>query len=61
MKTKEQVRKYAEGLAWEHFYSDDDIPWEPFEHYPQEWIDEHCEDLADCIEVAMLWAQGEMK
>lgn len=58
MKTKEQIRKYAEGVAWAHFYSDDDIPWEPFEDYPQEWLDEQCEALADAVTVSMLWAQG---
>jgi hypothetical protein len=61
MKTKDEIRKYAEGLAWDHFYSGDDIPWEPFENKSKEWLDEQCEDLADAIETAMLWAQGEMK
>lgn len=58
MKTKEQIRDYAAGAAWAHFYSDEDTPWEPFENYPQEWIDEQCDNLAHAIEVAMLWAQG---
>jgi hypothetical protein len=58
MKAKNGIRQYAKGLAWGHFYSDDDIPWEPFEDYPKEWLDEQCDDLADAIETAMLWAQG---
>jgi hypothetical protein len=62
MKTKKQIRKHAEGVAWAHFYSDEDTPWEPFENYPQDWIDEQVESLADAVERAMLWAQqGETK
>jgi hypothetical protein len=61
MKTAKAIRKYAEGVAWAHFYSDEDTPWEPFENYPQEWIDEQCECLADAIEKAMIWTQGENK
>lgn len=53
---KTEIRKYAECAAWEHFYSDEDIPWEPFEHYDEGWIDEQCDKLADSIEAAMLWA-----
>jgi hypothetical protein len=62
MKTRKQIRKYAEGVAWAHFYSDEDTPWGPFENYPQDWIDEQVESLADAVERAMLWAQqGEIK
>ncbi len=56
MRTKEQIRNYAEGVAWAHFYSDEDSPWEPFETYEDEWIEDQCEALADAIEKAMLWA-----
>lgn len=59
MKTKEQIRKYANGVAYAHFYSDDDIPWEPFEGYPEEWLNEQCENLAQAVMVSMLWAQGD--
>ncbi len=59
MKTKEQIRKYAEGLAYGHFYSDEDTPWEPFEYHSKEWIEEQCSILADAIERGMLWAQGD--
>lgn len=55
MKLEEAIRKYAEGVAWAHFYSDDGIPWEPFENYPEGWIEEQCESLADVVEQAMLW------
>jgi hypothetical protein len=60
MKTKEEIRKYAQGLASEHFYADveDLTPWEPFEYYPEEWIAEEVESLAFAVEEAMLWAQG---
>ena len=61
MKTKNAIRKYAEGMAWAHFYSDEDTPWEPFEDYPEEWVEEQCEMLADAIEKAMIWTQGENK
>jgi hypothetical protein len=52
----EAIRRYAEGVAWGHFYSDDDIPWEPFENYSDDWINEQASMLADAIENAMLWA-----
>lgn len=55
MKLEEAIRKYAEGVAWAHFYSDDDTPWEPFEDYDEGWIEEQCESLADAVEKAMLW------
>jgi hypothetical protein len=58
MKTKKEISKYAEGFAREHFYSYDDVPWEPFENESKEWLDEQAQDLADAIEKAMLWAQG---
>ena len=61
MKTKEEIRKYAESFAWGQFYSEDDIPWEPFEYYPEEWLAEQYEELADAVEQALLWAQGETK
>lgn len=60
--TEEWIRQHAEAVAWAHFYSDEDTPWEPFENYPQEWIDEHVESLADAIEMAMLLVyRGEHK
>jgi hypothetical protein len=59
MKTRDQIRAFAEGVAWGHFYSDEDSPWEPFENYEDDWIEDQCEALADAIEQAMLWAIAE--
>lgn len=56
MKTRSAIRKYAEGIAWGHFYSEDGIPWEPFEGYAEDWLDEQVDSLADAVEQAMLWA-----
>jgi hypothetical protein len=53
----DKIRKYAEGVAWAHFYSDEGVPWEPFEDYTEEWLAEQCEMLADAVEKAMLWAK----
>jgi len=54
--TAEAIRRYAEGVAWGHFYADEDIPWEPFEYHSKKWIEDQCSVLADAIENAMLWA-----
>ena len=61
MKTKKQIRDYAEGVAKMHFYADLDggTLWEPFEDYPKEWLEEQCENLAQAVMVSMLWAQGD--
>lgn len=59
MKTKKEIRKYAKGFARQHFYSYDDVPWEPFENHSKSWLDEHEHDLANGIALAMYWAQGE--
>jgi hypothetical protein len=56
---KTAIRKYAEGAAWGHFYSDEDTPWEPFENYEEGWIEEECDNLANLIEAAMLWARSQ--
>lgn len=60
MKTKAQLKRFARGLAENHFYCDDEctIPWEPFEHDEPEYIERECESLADSIFNAMLWAQS---
>lgn len=59
MKIKHEIRTHAEAAAWAHFYSDENLPWEPFENYSDEWIDEQCEKLADSITAAMVWAQNQ--
>jgi hypothetical protein len=59
MKINSEIRKQAEAAAWAHFYSDVDLPWEPFENYSDDWIDEQRERLADSIVAAMVWAQNQ--
>jgi len=61
MKTNSQLLERAYGIAESFFYSDDECqePWEPFEDYPNEEIQEQLHDLAQTILQAMLWAQGE--
>ena len=56
MRTKDEIKEYALAIAEMHFYSDvyDSTPWEPFEDYPTEWIEEHIADMADIITNAML-------
>ena len=59
MKSKNAIKKYAHGLAEGHFYSDDNVPWQPFEDQDEEWLHEHVEYLAHAVERAMLWARGD--
>jgi len=59
MKTNSQLLERAYGIAESFFYSDDECqePWEPFEDYEKEEIDEQLHDLAQTILQAMLWSQ----
>ena len=57
MKTNEEIKQYARGLAEAHFYSDDDTPWEPFENWDEDDIEEEIDNLAVAVYRAMLWAQ----
>ena len=57
MRTKEEMEAYARGLAETHFYSDDDTPWEPFEHWDEADIEEEIDNLAVAVYRAMIWAQ----
>ena len=59
MLTNDELKKRARAIAESHFYSDDecDIPWEPFEHWPDEDIKEQVEDMAQNIFIALLWAR----
>lgn len=61
MKTNSQLLERAYGIAEAHFYSDDEceIPWEPFEDYDKEEIQEQLHDLAQTILSAMEWAQND--
>ena len=60
MKTEDQLKQFARGAAEGHFYSDDDcqIPWEPFEDWPERDIEQECDNLASLIFNAMKWAQS---
>ena len=60
MKTIDELKARARGIAESHFYSDDecDIPWEPFENSEKKEIDTEVDNLADAIFNAMKWAQS---
>ena len=51
MLTNEALKVRARAIAESHFYSDDDcdIPWEPFEDWPDEDIREQVEDMEKTI------------
>lgn len=59
MRTKEEMVKYACGVAEEHFYCDDEckVVWEPFENYPEEWVAFEADALAEIVFEAMQWVQ----
>lgn len=59
MKTNSQLLERAYGIAESFFYSDDEcnFPWEPFEDYDKEEINEQLHELAQSILAAMIWSQ----
>ena len=59
MKTNSQLLERAYGIAESFFYSDDECqePWEPFEDYEKEEIQEQLHELAQTVLQAMLWSQ----
>ena len=59
MLTNEALKVRVRAIAESHFYSDDDcdIPWEPFEDWPDEDIREQVEDMEKTIFIALLWAR----
>ena len=59
MKTKIEIRKRARAIAEMHYYADVDGRqlWEPFEHYPKEWIREEIKNMSQMLARNMLWAQ----
>jgi hypothetical protein len=59
MKTKTEIRKRARAIAEMHYYADIDGRqlWEPFEHYPQQWINDEIKDMSEMLARNMLWAQ----
>lgn len=60
MKTNSELLERAYGIAESFFYCDDEceIPWEPFEHWPEDELQDQLHDLAQTILRSMLWAQG---
>ena len=59
MRTLAEIQSHALAIAESHFYADPDerLAWEPFENYPDEWIDGQISDMADMLTHAMIWAQ----
>jgi hypothetical protein len=59
MKSKEQLKLRAIGIAEGFFYCDDecDIPWEPFENWSRSEIKQEARNLSELIYNSMLWAQ----
>jgi hypothetical protein len=59
MKTNSQLLERAYGIAEDFFYCDDEceVPWEPFEDYEKEEIQEQLHELAQTILQAMIWSQ----
>jgi hypothetical protein len=41
MRTLAEIQSHALAIAESHFFADPDerLAWEPFENYPDEWID----------------------
>jgi hypothetical protein len=58
-KSNSELLERAYGIAESFFYSDDECqePWEPFEDYDKEEIQEQLHDLAQTILLAMQWSQ----
>lgn len=59
MKTNSQLLERAYGIAESFIYCDDecDIPWEPFEYWEQDELQQQVHDLAQSILLAMQWSQ----
>ena len=59
MKTNSELLERAYGIAESFFYSDDECetPWEPFEDYEKDEIQEQLHELAQSILSAMIWSQ----
>ncbi len=58
MKTFEEIKTYAAGVARGHFYSDEHTLWQQFEYWPAYLVEEEMGFLANAVLNAMLWAQG---
>ena len=57
MKTIDQIEDRALAIAYGHFHCESGEPWEPFENWSKDEIDEETEALANVIVLAMSWAQ----
>jgi hypothetical protein len=57
MKTIDQIEDRALAIAYGHFHCESGEPWEPFENWSKDEIDEETEALANVIVLAMRWAQ----
>jgi hypothetical protein len=57
MKTIDQIQDRALAIAYGHFHCESGEPWEPFENWSKDEIDEETEALADVIAHSMRWAQ----
>jgi hypothetical protein len=63
MKTLDEIKQRAHAIASMHFYADlDDLtPWEPFENYSDDWIQDEIEYMTDMLVGQMLWAQSKQE
>jgi hypothetical protein len=63
MKTLDEIKQRAHAIASMHFYADVDdlVPWEPFENYSDDWIQEEIENMAEMLVGQMLWAQSKQE
>jgi hypothetical protein len=57
MKTQDELRAYAYGIATDFFFADDDEAWLPFEDWDEDRLKEERDSLAGAILHAMEWAQ----
>ena len=59
MRTKDEMREHASGIAAAIVYADEECetPWEPFEHWDKDNLDEMQEAIAQSIFDGMLWVQ----
>jgi len=59
MRTKHEMEAYAQAIAEAHFYADVDdyTPWEPFENWPEEQLEDEVDALMAVIYNALLWVQ----
>jgi hypothetical protein len=59
VKTLAEIQNLAVNMAEMHFYVDYDnkMAWEPYQNYPEDWVEEQMENMAEMLERVMLWAQ----